>query len=71
MEINALLIYLISVYSNKYKTLNMVNFIYLKQMTVNQINMGNMKISHFCHISGQYADKCHFDLFSVLDLCIP
>ena len=49
----------------------MVNFIYLKQMTVicvNQINMGNMKISHFCHISLQYADKCHFDLFNLSDL---
>ena len=49
----------------------MVNFIYLKQMTVicvNQINMGNMKISHFCHISLQYADKCHFDLFDLFNL---
>jgi hypothetical protein len=32
--------------------------------------MGNMKISHFCHISLQYADKCHFYLFNLSDLHI-
>jgi hypothetical protein len=28
---------------------------YFKQIFLNQINMGNMKISHFCHISLQCA----------------
>ncbi len=31
-----------------------------KQIIINQINKGNTKISHFCHISLQYADQCHF-----------
>ncbi len=39
-----------------------------KQITANQINMGNKKIYH---ISPQYADKCHFDLFNVPNLCTP
>jgi hypothetical protein len=32
--------------------------------------MGNKKISHFCHISLRYANKCHFDLFNLSDLSI-
>jgi hypothetical protein len=42
----------------------------LNKSNVNEINMGNMKISHFCHISLQYADKYHFDLFNLSDLHI-
>jgi hypothetical protein len=50
--------------------LKMSSSFYFKQIIVNHINMGNMKISHFCHISLQYADKYHFDLFNLSDLHI-
>jgi hypothetical protein len=41
-----------------------------KQITVSQMNIGNMKISHFCYMCLQYADKCHFVLFLLSDLPI-
>jgi competence CoiA-like predicted nuclease len=50
--------------------LKLSSSLYFKQIIVNQINMGNMKISHFYHISLQYANKCHFDLSNLSDLHI-
>ena len=40
---------------------------YFQQIIGNQINMGNMQISHFCSIYLEYGDKCPFDLFN---LCV-
>jgi hypothetical protein len=66
MKIHAILIYLIQydlcIQRNIRPLKWSISFTF-KQIIVNQINMGNMKISHFCHISLQYADKCHFYLF--------